>query len=230
MRKHVNSITARGLLPGSVFGNARLSARPWAPHHRHGAGCCQRLAFDHVGVDVAGQHDDERGPGFSSPDQPDGCLSLKLDDGRLCKLVLVPQRVRLGGGRPGRGERRRLRFAVSPQTELRRVNVDVALPAQLDGQADSALVQTDEDERGFRDGLGRPMGGNQPSKLEQTAVAVAPGLALVEEAHSPELFKPGQVDVGVGAQAEGVAGGLTGRESSWQPPPPLRRRQSRSAP
>lgn len=116
MRKHVNSITARGLLPGSAFGNARLSARPWAPHHRHGAGCCQRLAFDHVGVDVAGQHDDERGPGFSSPDQPDGCLSLKLDDGRLCKLVLVPQRVRLGGGRPGRGERRRLHFAVSPQT------------------------------------------------------------------------------------------------------------------
>lgn len=181
-------------------------------------------------MDVAGQHDDERGPGFSSPDHPDGCLSLKLDDGRLCKLVLLPQRVRLGGVRPGRGERRRLHFAVSPQTELRRAHVDVALPAQLDGQADVALVQTNEDERGFRDGLGRPVGGDKPGQLEQAAVAVARGLALVEEAHSPELFKPGQVSVGVGSQAEGVAGGLTGRESSWQPPPPLCRRRSRSAP
>ena len=151
-------------------------------------------------MDVAGQHDDERGPGLASPDQPDGCLTLKLDDGRLCKLVLVPQRIRLGSGRPSRGKRRRLHFTVSPETELGRVHVDVALPAQLDGQADSALVQTDKDERGFRDGLGRPMGGNQPSKLEQAAVAVAAGLALVEEMRSPKLFKPGQVSVGVGAR------------------------------
>ena len=86
--------------------------------------------------------------------------------------------------------------------------MDVALPAQLDGKADSALVQTDEDERGFRDGLGRPMGGNQASQLEQAAVAVAPGLALVEEMRSPELFKPGQVSVGIGAQAERIAGSL----------------------
>lgn len=106
----------------------------------------------------------------------------------------------------------------------------MALAAQLDGKADSALVQTNEDECGFRDGLGGPVGGDEPGQLEQAAVAVAPGLALVEEAHSPELFKPGQVGVGVGAQAEGVAGGLTGRESSWQPPPPLCRRRSRSAP
>ena len=159
-------------------------------------------------MDVAGQHDGERGPGFSSPDQPDGCLSLKLDDGRLCKLVLVPQRVRLGDGRPGRSEGRRLRLAVSPETELRRVHVDVALTADLDGEADSAFVQTDEDECGFRDGLGRPVGGDEPGQLEQAAVAVAPGLALVDEMRSPKLFKPGQVGVGVGAQTEGIAGGL----------------------
>ena len=159
-------------------------------------------------MDVAGQHDDERGPGFSSPDQPDGCLTLKLNDGRLCKLVLVPQRVRLGDGRPGRSEVRGVRLAALPETELGRVHVDVALPAQLDGQADSALVQSDEDERGFRDGLGRPMGGNQPSQLEQAAVAVTPGLPLVDEMRSPKLFKPGQVSVGIGAQAKGIAGGL----------------------
>ena len=159
-------------------------------------------------MDVAGQHDDERGPGFASPDQSDGCLTLKLDDGRLCKLVLVPQRVRLGGGRPSRSEGRRVRLAALPETELGRVHVDVALPAQLDGQADSALVQTDEDEGGFRDGLGRPMGGNEPGQLEQAAVAVAPGLALVDEMRSPKLFKPGQVSVGIGAQTERIAGSL----------------------
>jgi len=35
-------------------------------------------------------------------------------------------------------------------------------------------------------------------------------LALVEEVFGPEFFEPGEVGVGVGTQAEGVAGGLHG--------------------
>lgn len=88
--------------------------------------------------------------------------------------------------------------------------MDVALAAELDGEADLGFVQADEDEGGFGDGLGGPVGGDQPGELGETPVAVAAGLALVEEVFGPELFEPGEVGVGVGTQAEGVAGGLHG--------------------
>lgn len=90
------------------------------------------------------------------------------------------------------------------------MHVDVVLAAELDGEADLGLVQADDDEGGFRDGLGGPVGGDQPGKLNEAAVAVAAGLALVEEVFGPEFFEPSQVGIGVGTQPEGVAGGLHG--------------------
>lgn len=90
------------------------------------------------------------------------------------------------------------------------MHVDMALAAELDGEADLGFVQADEDEGGFGDGLGGPVGGDQPGKLDEAAVAVAAGLALVEEVFGSEFFEPGEVGVGIGAQAEGVAGGLHG--------------------
>ena len=86
--------------------------------------------------------------------------------------------------------------------------MDVVLAAELDGEAELGFVQADEDEGGFGDGLGCPVGGDQPGQLSEAAVAVAAGLALVEEVFGPELFEPGEVGVGVGTQPEGVAGGL----------------------
>lgn len=52
------------------------------------------------------------------------------------------------------------------------------------------------------------MGGDQPGKLEQAAVTVAAGLALVEEVFGPKFFEPGEVGIGIGAQPKGVTGGL----------------------
>jgi len=72
-------------------------------HHRHRTSRPQRLAFDHVSVDVAGEDDGEFGPGFASPDEADGGLALELDDGWLSQLLLVPQGLWLGAGGPGRG-------------------------------------------------------------------------------------------------------------------------------
>ena len=168
------------------------------------------MALDRVGVDVAGEDDGEFGPGFASPDEVDGGLVLELDDGWLGQLLLVPQGLRLGGGCPGRAQGGGLGFVVLPQAELWWVHVDVALVAELDGEADLGFVQADDDEGGFGDGLGGPVGGDQPGELDEAAVAVAAGLALVEEVFGPELFEPGEVGVGVGTQAEGVAGGLHG--------------------
>ena len=37
-------------------------------HHCHRTSRPQRLALDHVSVDVAGEDDGEFGPGFASPD------------------------------------------------------------------------------------------------------------------------------------------------------------------
>lgn len=72
-------------------------------HHRHRTSCSQCLALDHASVDVAGEDDGEFGPGFASPDQPDGGFALELDDGWLGQLLLVPQGLWLGAGCPGRG-------------------------------------------------------------------------------------------------------------------------------
>ena len=120
----------------------------------------------------------------------------------------MPQGLWLGGGGPGRAQGHGLGFVVLPQAELWWVHVDVVLAAELDGEAELGFVQADEDEGGFGDGLGCPVGGDQPGQLSEAAVAVAAGLALVEEVFGPELFEPGEVGVGVGTQPEGVAGGL----------------------
>ena len=72
-------------------------------HHRHRTSRPQCLALDHVSVDVAGEDDGELGPGFASPDQPDGGLALELDNDWFGQLLLVPQGFWLGAGRPGRG-------------------------------------------------------------------------------------------------------------------------------
>ena len=161
-------------------------------------------------MDVAGEDDGELGPGFASPDEADGGFALELDNDWLGQLLLVPQGFWVGAGCPGRAQGCGLGFVVLPQAELWWVHVDVALAAELDGEADLGFVQADEDEGGFGDGLGGPVGGDQPGKLEQAAVAVAADLALVEEVFGPELFEPGQVGIGVGTQPEGVAGGLHG--------------------
>ena len=116
-------------------------------------------------MDVAGEDDGELGPGFASPDQSDGGLVLELDDGWCCEFLFAPEGLRLGGGRPDRSQGCGLGFVALPQAELWWVHVDVALAAQLDGKADLGLVQADEDEGGFRDGLGGPVGGDQPGKL-----------------------------------------------------------------
>ena len=118
-----------------------------------------------MSVDVAGEDEGELGPGFAAPDEPDGGLALELDDGWLSQLLLAPQGLRLGAGRPGRAQGRGLGFVVLPQAELWWVHVDVALAAELDGEADLGFVQTNEDERGFRNGLGRPVSGDQPGQL-----------------------------------------------------------------
>lgn len=177
-----------------------LHTRPQlATHHRHRTRCPQCFALDHVGVDVSGQHDGELGPGFAAPDQPDGRVASKPDDGWFGELVFTPEGVWLGVRGPGRAERCWLWFVSLPQTELRVSHVDVALAAELDGETDLGLVQTNEDESGFGDGLGGPMARDEPRQLEQSSVAVAPGLALVQEVFGPELLKPGQVGVGIGA-------------------------------
>ena len=46
--------------------------------------------------------------------------------------------------------------------------------------------------------------------MDEAAVAVAAGLALVEEVFGSEFFEPGEVGVGIGTQAEGVTGCLHG--------------------
>ena len=118
-----------------------------------------------MSVDVAGEDDGEFRPGFASPDEADGGLVLELDDGWLSQLLLVPQGLWLGGGRPGRAQGCGPGFVALPQAELWWVHVDVALAAELDGEADLGFVQADEDEGGFGDGLGGPVGGDQPGKL-----------------------------------------------------------------
>ena len=161
-------------------------------------------------MDVAGEDDGELGPGFTSPDEADGGLALEMNNDWLSQLLLVPQGFWLGAGCPGWAQGCGLGFVVLPQAELWWVHVDVVLAAELDGEADLGLVQADEDEGGFGDGLGGPVGGDQPGKLGETPVAVAAGLALVEEVLGSEFFEPGEVGVGVGTQAEGVAGSLYG--------------------
>lgn len=113
-------------------------------------------------MDVAGEDDGEFGPGFASPDEADGGLALKLNNDWLSQLLLVPQDLRLGAGCPGRAQECGLGFVVLPQAELWRVHVDVALAAELDGETDLGFVQADDDEVGFGNGLGRPVGGDQP--------------------------------------------------------------------
>lgn len=116
-------------------------------------------------MDVAGEDDGEFGPGFASPDEADGGFALGLNNNWLGQLLLVPQGLWLGAGCPGRAQGCGLGFVVLPQAELGWVHVDVALAAQLDGEADLGFVQADEDEGGFGNGLGRPVGGDQPGQL-----------------------------------------------------------------
>ena len=71
-------------------------------HHRHRTSRPQRLALDHVSVDVAGEDDGECGPGFASPDEADGGFALELDDGWFREFLFLPQGLWLGGGCPGR--------------------------------------------------------------------------------------------------------------------------------
>ena len=83
----------------------------------------------------------------------------------------------------------------SRRNHNKKITVDVVLAAELDGEADLGFVQADEDEGGFGDGLGGPVGGDQPGKLDEAAVAVAAGLALVEEVFGPKFFESGEVGV-----------------------------------
>ena len=116
-------------------------------------------------MDVAGEDDGELGPGFAAPDEADGGFALELDDGWLREFLFLPQGLWLGGGCPGRAQGCGLGFVTLPQAELGWVHVDVALVAELDGETDVGLVQTNEDERGFGNGLGRPVSGDQPGQL-----------------------------------------------------------------
>ena len=123
------------------------------------------MDLDHVGVDVAGEDDGEFGPGFASPDEADGGFALELDDGWLREFLFLPQGLWLGAGCPDRSQGCGLGFVALPQAELWWVHVDVALAAELDGEADVGFVQADDDEGGFGDGLGGPVGRDQPGKL-----------------------------------------------------------------
>ena len=159
-------------------------------------------------MDVAGEDDGECGPGFASPDQPDGGLVLELDDDWLREFLFLPQGLWLRAGCPDRSQGCGLGFVALPQAELWWVHVDVVLVAELDGEADLGLVQADEDEGGFGDGLGGPVGGDQPGKLVVGRGRCSGGLGVGRGSAWLRILRAGR---------GGCRRRYTGRGSSWQP-------------